>query len=410
MRNLILMHLESLNNVNYQVNKNMFPNLAFWEKESLVFPDYFSTATSTLMILGDLLYGGMRQYEVCDSMDCIPGQYCYKESLFDSLRKKGYVTGVLYYPGGADCESANRRHVAGFQNQLKSFREYSDYIFEAERIMDSEKPFALMCCNTISNVALNHHIPYGKLKSGLDRWKDGYQFMDSCVGEISRLLKSKNLLDNTTIIFYGDHGDDYYAHGTHGGLTHAIEPYASLIHTPFWIYDNRLVRRKKCNDLISTIDIRDITERLLSMPETKFEWNELGLIPRKYAFARNAYAAQPVRKGIFNKGYCLTDGKFLFLASNNGLELYDIEMDRLCQNNLLYFFKYKEGILHLNSELNASLGYHYRHIFDIAAVRQIRQIFYYFRKKLYDEVTELYRYAGCKDKINELNFEDIHDI
>lgn len=410
MRNLVLIHLESLNITNYRMNQDMFPNLSYWEKKSLFFPKYFSTATSTLMIIGDLLYGGMLQYEVCDSMDCIPKQYCYKKSMFDELAEKGYETNVLYYPGGADCESAKKRHVTGFQNVLKSFQRYEDYILEAEKTMDTGKPFALMLCNVISNIALNHQIPDGKLKSGFDRWKEGYRFMDACVGEIIQLLESKDLIENTTLIFYGDHGDDYYTHGMHGGLAHAIEPYSGLIHTPFWIYDSRLAVDEECRTLVSTIDIRNIAERLLRMPEEGFVWSELKLPVRKYVTARNVYAAQPVRSGSFNKGYSLTDGKFFLLVSNRGMEMYDVEMDILCQNNLLRFFVYERGILHLKKELDSSLSHHYKYLFDMASVRQIRQSFYFYRKRLCDEVIELFRYAGCEDRMNELDFEKIYYI
>lgn len=408
MRNLVLIHLESLSMINYRMNQDIFPNLSHWEKKSLFFSRYFSTATSTLMVVGDLLYGGMLQYEVCDSMDCIPGKYCYEESLFDELGDKGYETKVLYYPGGVDCESAKRRHITGFRNVLGTFQEYEDYILEAKRVMDTGKPFALLLCNVVSNVALNYRVPGGKLKSGLDRWKEGYRFMDVCAGEITRLLESKDLIENTTLIFYGDHGDDYYTHGMHGGLTHAIEPYGGLIHTPLWIYDGRMTVGE-CNDLISTVDIGNIVKRLLQMPEKRFDWSELGLPVRKYAAARNVYAAQPVRSDSFNKGYSLTDGRFLLMVSNRGLEMFDIEMDMQCQNNLLRFFVLEQGVLHMKKELNASLQHHYRYLFDMAAVRQIRRLFYFLRKKLYCEVMELFRYAGCEDKIDELGFEQIYD-
>lgn len=410
MRNLILMHLESLNYTNYRVNQRFFPCLSSWEKKSLSFSRYFSTATSTLMVIGDLVYGGMLQYEICDSMDSLPEKYCYKESVFDQLNKRGYETKALYYPDGVDCKSAERRHIVGFQCNMQLIQEHEKYMCEIERTMTSGRPFALLLCNTISNVSLNHHIPDGEFESGLDRWKNGYIFMDQCVNDVITLLESKKLLDNTTIIFYGDHGDDYFGHGNHEGLTHAIEPYASLIHTPFWIYDNRLVECESCDTLIDTTDIKYIIERLLDMPDERVYWKNIDISYRKYTLARNVYAAQPIRSGSFNKGYSLTDGKFLFLVSNNGMELYDIEMDMQCQNNLLKFFVYTKGILHLNEELNCLMKNHYRTLMNMGSIRQIRQTFYFFRKKLYDEVMELFHYAECGERIEEINFEKIHYI
>ncbi|MCI8692948.1 MAG: sulfatase-like hydrolase/transferase [Lachnospiraceae bacterium] len=410
MRNLILMHLESLNFVNYRVNRDKFPNLSFWEKRSLSFANYFSTATSTLMVLGDLMYGGMQQYEMCSYLNYIPEKYCYQNSLFDCLESRGYVTEVLCYPDDEDFEGGKKRHIAGFQSEMKAFQQYEDYLREAERVMDTGKPFAMLLVDVISNVAVNYRIPNGRCESGLDRRRRGYQYMDACAGRIFDLLEEKNLADNTTIIFYGDHGDEYFAHGNHKGLTHAIEPYASLVHTPLWIYDNRLTGNKSCSDLISTIDIRGIAERMLDMPEETFSWRQLNLPERRHVLTRNAYAAQPVRSGSFNKGYALIDGRFLFMASNNGLEMYDIEMDMQCQNNLLNYFTYEQGILHLNKELNESLNSHYRYIFDMGTIRQIRQNFYFYREELYEKVLELFFGAECEDRITDINFEQIHYI
>lgn len=407
MRNVILMHLESLNYINYHMNQHMFPNLSRYEKMSLSFEHYFSTATSTLMVLADLMYGGMLQYEVCDSLDYIPTDYCYRKSLFDCLKEQGYRTKALYYPGGSDCESAERRHVIGFQCNMIPLLKYDEYMLEIEQTLDESGPFALILCNTVSNIALNYKITGKKSDCGLERWRQGYLFMDHCIKDIMDLLETRKLLEDTTIIFYGDHGDDYYAHGTHQGLTHAIEPYADLIHTPFWIYDSRLNEIGRRNDLICTTDICTIVKKLLELPEESFVWEKLEVTERPYVIARNAYAGQPMRKESFNKGYSLTDGRFLLLVSSEGLAFYDIEMDAGCQNNLLRFFTYEQGILHVNKELHSSLKHHYMHLVNMGTIRQIRQAFYYYKNKLYEEIIVLFRYAGCIEKMKELGFEKI---
>ena len=117
-KNLLLVHLESLNVLNYRMNPELFPALREIEKQCMVFDHYYSTATSTLMAIGDLLYGGMKIYEVCDSLDFIPKEYCYSSSLFDDLKEQGYHTGIYIYFDGADHESAEKRHLAGFHNRM----------------------------------------------------------------------------------------------------------------------------------------------------------------------------------------------------------------------------------------------------------------------------------------------------
>ena len=64
-RNLLIIHLESLNLINYRVNRELFPNLHKWEQQSLSFSKYYSTATSTYMVMSDMAYGDMDHHESC---------------------------------------------------------------------------------------------------------------------------------------------------------------------------------------------------------------------------------------------------------------------------------------------------------------------------------------------------------
>ena len=404
MRNLVLIHLESLNLMNYRMNKELFPTLQQLEKKSMSFQKYFSTATSTLRVIGDLLFGGLEQYEQCESLDFIPEEYPYQSSLFDELKGRGYETNIYIYPDGGDRESAERRHIAGFENEMVLITQYQEYLEALEAAMCEDKPFALMACNYISNLALNQHIQNSHCISGIYKWKRGYQYMDQCVQDIWDILERKHLLQNTTVIFYGDHGDEYWQHDLRGGLTHATEPYARLVWTPMWIYDNRL-QAKETVRLTSTIDLKNIIEYLLDGSPEEIIIEKCR--ERHYALSRSAYAAQPVRETTFNKGYSLTDGKYFMLVSSRGLELYNIEMDPECQNNFLNFFILEDETLRYNLELDKNLNFHYRDFMDEKSIRELRQKFYFFQEKLKQEVTRLYAAAGRKEKMCEMNFGKI---
>lgn len=407
MRNLVIVHLESLNLMNYRMNRDKFSALREIEKKSLSFNKYFATATSTLMIIGDLLYGGLEQFEQCESLDYIPQKYIYESSLFDDLKEKGYETNIFIYPEGADRESAEERHIAGFQNKMVLVRNYEEYLNSLESAMYEDRPFALMACNYISNISLNRYAPNSQYVSGLHRWENGYRFMDKCVKDLWELLEQKNILHNTTVLFYGDHGDEYWQHSFHGGLTHAIEPYARLIWTPFWIYDDRL-KKGEINKLTCTIDLAGIIKYLL------FEEQKQLIIEncyeRKYILSRGAYAAQPVRKETFNKAYSLTDGKYFMLVSTYGLEFYDIEMDPECQNNFLDFFVLDNQDLKFDNELKQRLTFHYDYFMNEKEIRHLKQKFYFFRNKLKAEVTKLYTMIGKEKDVSKMNFEQLHFI
>ena len=155
MKNLMMIHLESLNYQLFMSFPEIFKEIHKIKNEGVLYNHYFSTATSTLMVLGDIFYGGKEQYEVCTSMDYIPKDYFYKDSLFDELKRNGYKTGIFVYPDGGDRESAEERHIAGFQNKMVLIPKYEELLETVEHLI-SEEPFAVMVCNYISNINFNY--------------------------------------------------------------------------------------------------------------------------------------------------------------------------------------------------------------------------------------------------------------
>ena len=401
MKNLLLVHLESLNLINYKLNSNLFPVLQEIMQKCLVFDQYYSTATSTLMVIGDLMYGGMTQYEECTSLDFIPSKYNISSSLFDDLKEMGYYTGIYVYPDGGDRESAEKRHLAGFCNQMELKMKYSDYISSFEKGME-HMPFALMACNYISNLSINQYVDISNYDMNTGYWEAGYCCMDRCCGDLLQLLKDRNIMENTVVVFYGDHGDDYWGHGMHSGLTHAIEPNNLLIHTPLFIWDGLKRDKPEHNGrLLQTSDLRSYIMKLL-------EGKSIDDLPqRSYVIARNEYAAQPVRPESFNKAYSITEGHYLLMASSAGLEMYDIQMDPACQNNLLRFFSYENGILKLKEESHKNFQYHFPGYLNSREQRILRQKFYELKHILKKEVLELYKVGGLNEAVmlTEMKFE-----
>lgn len=403
-RNLVLIHLESLNNFIYKMNPSFFPFLREIERECVSFEKYFSTATSTLMTLADIYYGGLEQYEQCISLAYIPQNYHYKSSLFDDLKAKGYCTGLFVYPDGNDRDTAEERHIAGFHNKMILKEDYQQYLAAIDEII-AEKPFALSLCNYISNLAYNEYADLEDSMTGRERWEAGFKALDRSIKDIFEILKRKNVLDSTTVVLYGDHGDDYWVHRSEG-RTHPIEPYTNLIHTPMMIYDNRLFARYS-TDLVSAIDIRAMVEYLLHDNVL-----DLQLPKREFVISRIVYAAQPVYYIAMRKSYSITDGNILLLVSNDGFEMYDIQMDPLCTNNLLYNFEYVEGVLYFNTDKFKRINYQYNTLMIPRQIRYIRQRFYFLRIRLFNEVKDLYSAANLSEEkmLDEIKFDRIRYI
>jgi hypothetical protein len=96
-----------------------------------------------------------------------------------------------------------------------------------------------------------------------------------------------------------------------------MEPYAALIHTPFWIYDSRFMP-ETIETLIDTTDIWRIAEQLLGLPEQKLDVKVLTMPTRKFSLARNVYAAQKNRKKLSIRHIALQMAFFCFLREIRG--------------------------------------------------------------------------------------------
>lgn len=395
-KNIILIHLESVNNLIYRMNPQLFPNIMRLEKEGLSFRKYFSTATSTWMVISDLLYGGQDQYEGCHELEEKPEFFCYQAGLFDDLCDRGYRVGVFIYPF-FELPQLREHRLFGRNMEQKDYDSYKEFHHAYRTVMTGQNQYAILINNSLSNISCHSYAAPGFKRTGMKRWEDGYRSLDDTVGNVFQILKETGQEENTIVVLYGDHGDDFWGHGYHAGLTHAIEPTAPLIHTPLIIWEKGRYCGKTVDKLICTTDIREMIERMLQgrFPETGLE--------HSFVYARNAFAAQPVREGAFNKGYSITDGKTLLLVSSQGMEMYDIEMDSACNFNMLHMFEMEEDRIVFREEDAAGLRYHFADFMDENQKRYIRQKFYYLRPHLYQYVVQ--RYQAGKRSEAEMNRE-----
>lgn len=404
MRNLLLIHLESLNMLNYRINKEFFPTLEEIEKKSVTFLNYYSSATSTLMVLADLAYKGAYVNETLRAMEWKRCEEIDGISLLDEFVNKGYrVQTMCYPPNGVDAQTMNENNFIGKKVSLVEYEDLQEYNKEVIDILDGGEPFVLWLCNFTSHVGFNLYV--SAEKGGVDRWDEGYRSLNDYVCYIFGLLRERNLLANTTVVFYGDHGDDIFSHGYHGGLVHAIEPYEQLIHTPMFIYDERFMPETKLS-VASTGDIGYMVERLFEMPDVVPDTEEFPIPARTYAFSRNMFAAQKVREELFGKGYSVSDGRFLLLVDSGGLAMYEIKMDPTCQNNLLLFYEFVDGKLVL-CEKTTALKFHFKHLMDGKTFETIEYKFYELKNVLYRHVSEIYEHGECVNRLYEMAFDTI---
>lgn len=407
-KNLLMIHLESLNQVIYRMNPDLFPNISHIAKESYGFNKYFSSATSTIMVAADMMDGGTYQYEKNTKVVDERNEIFPKEFLLDELSERGFFVKKYAYPidpCDAEWNLAIQKRFFGRRLQVDSFEKEQDLFDRLKEDLKGNGSFAVWCCDYISNMASRGLVIKDRRFSGSQLWRMGYRMMDDFVGKLLEILAQTNHIEDTIVVLYGDHGDEFWGKRFHGGLVHAIEPYAELIHTPLWIW-GKGEEGGESNKLLSTVDMKYLIMRLLS-DETVVVSQLAG--DRKYVFARNEYAAQSCRTESFNKSYCVTDGILLLMVSGLGLEMYDMEMDPGCKCNYLLWFKLEKEVLKFKKSILRERTYHFASFMNQREITIIRQKFYRLKKLLYSFVCKCYISAGLGEKTvqQEMDFQSI---
>jgi len=63
-----------------------------------------------------------------------------------------------------------------------------------------------------------------------DHYDNGISYTDHVFGEFMERMKSAGLLENTIVVLFSDHGEEF---GEHDGMTHGISLYNESLHVPF---------------------------------------------------------------------------------------------------------------------------------------------------------------------------------
>jgi arylsulfatase A-like enzyme len=336
-KNIVFIHMESLNQQIF-ANRQWFPAINAIYQKSIRLNRFFSSATSTFMAMSDLLHGDdmLLEHNRVFGDEMTVNKTC--RNIFDILKTEGYETLGTESPTGWDkLSDVWREH----NNEQFIWEDVcKDMLSRVEAHLQSKAaPMALYFWNPTSHICCFDRQKLGQ--HGIDYWQRGWANLDRSTGELFRLLMKYNQLDNTIVIAYGDHGDDFWTHGANGGYSHAIEPYTSLIHTPAFIYHPGL-SGNDINQLISMVDIKKIALSLLNIPDTDpvsaptFDLNG----GRTYCFSRNLSAAQPESKKnqALRKGYGITSDYFHLMKTVNGYEMYSWTMDPGNHFNLLNVF------------------------------------------------------------------------
>src|SRR4029077_12082983 len=259
--------------------------------------------------------------------------------LFSLLRDHGYNSELICLNGFQQARPIRLRSLAADLPPVWGTHDFPTLFARFDKLTDAP-PFAIYVWDLISHI--EHSLALAPYSTSVtDQLRRACAVADDAIGEMRAILERKGLLDNTTIVLYGDHGDDTWTHGFKGGMIHGTEPYTDIIWTPLAIRDPGLAPGT-VEDLASTIDIAPTCLPWLGL-DAKFPFLRSGIdllhASREFAHAQNFTANQPdnAMNGIV-KAFSVTDKTHTLMASSRGLELFAHRLDPGNHCNLLHFF------------------------------------------------------------------------
>ncbi len=90
------------------------------------------------------------------------------------------------------------------------------------------------------------------------------RYTDTYVAELLRAFAKAGLLENTLVIVFGDHGDEFYEHGK---TAHDRTLYQEILHVPLLLWwPNRLPAGRRVDTLTSLVDIMPTVLDYLGLP------------------------------------------------------------------------------------------------------------------------------------------------
>jgi membrane-anchored protein YejM (alkaline phosphatase superfamily) len=337
MKNLVIIHLESISRQRLAAFADVLPNIMRLLREAVFFDNFFSSATSTRMVVGYLFHGNDFEYDAATTFEDMQTA-ANNPHLFNILRERGYQAELICLNAYQHVRPIKLRSWSGELPPIWATNDFPALTARFDALTD-QTPFAIYVWDLITHI--EHSLALAPHASGLtDQIRRACAVADEAVGKMRAVLERKGLLDNTTIVLYGDHGDDAWTHGFKGGMTHGTEPYTDIIWTPLAVRDPGLAQGT-VDGLASTIDIAPTCLALLDIDvQFSFPYSGVDLLrgARDFAYSQNLTANQATGPVNISKAFSVTDKTYTLLASERGLELYAYRLDPGNHCNLLHFF------------------------------------------------------------------------
>lgn len=400
MKNLVVLHLESITRQRLVTFSSAFPNVRRLMDGALVFDNFFSSSTSTLMVVTYLFHGNDFEFDTATEFEGMrPAGN--NPHLFSVLQRHGYRSNLVCLNA---FHAARPTRLAAWGDDLPPVWGTNDFptLFAQFDLLTDTTPFAIYVWDLITHI--EHSLALAPYAAGLtDQIERACRVADDAVGVLVETLARKNLLDDTTILVYGDHGDDYWTHGFKGGMVHAIEPYTNVTWAPLAIRDRSLTAGCSAA-LAGTIDLAPTCLALLGIDEPmRFAASGVNLLEQEHEIvhAQNFTANQPDRADWrIPKAFSATDHAYNLVVSSRGLEMYAYRLDPGNHCNLLQFFELQaDGTLSFRHLPQSGMAAHFRAALpdNLRAAEHIIARYAALREALFERVAAKRTYIAARN-------------
>jgi lipoteichoic acid synthase len=326
------------------------PNLDRWSRHAAVLENIYAHAPATnksLFSLISAVYPWISYRSEIEEKSAI-----VLPSIVSELGRHGYATG-FFASGDLSFQSAGRflqargfdavQDYKGRRTTRKIFRserwpflDGSDEISTVEAAtdwfgqqLDADKSvFAILWTNMT-------HYPYfveevthqfGPEENRFNQYLNALHYVDRGFGVLMKWIQERKIADDTLVVVVGDHGE---AFGRHNQVSHAGGIYDENCHVPLLFINSRLFRDRREPVIGGLVDVAPTIMEILGRPPAE-NWQGRSLFSRSRA--NRTYFFSAWSDYLF--GYREGNMKFLYNASGNRYEVYDLSADPMEQTNL----------------------------------------------------------------------------
>lgn len=206
---------------------------------------------------------------------------------------------------------------------------------------------------TFSTIAKKGIISEMDLKRAMASYYGLITHIDHQIGRFLIALEEHDLLNNTSILFVSDHGDQM---GDHNLLRKGY-PYQGSVHIPLMIYDKEYDNKKEYNrrEIYELVELRDVLPTLVELGTGEKIENidgksVLSIIKNNNIIHEYIHGEHEL--GEYSSQFIITkEWKYIWFSQNGEEQLFNLLEDPLEIKNLIKNKKYKNIIVELREKL-----------------------------------------------------------